>query len=414
MYRWIGQQQDLEPEDIVQDAWLGFSKKAPSIPGLVEGEQLDTVLAYLRTCTKNALFMQARKRKELELFPSKTEGHISSIELRLEIQQCIKRLLLTDEERQIYLLRFEYGFSTQQIIDQYPESFPDKKEVSQIIQRIRRRMRKDEELQDLRNKSGVARRKIDSGASLEFRMIKNDSDHKKDQTVTEECNVGEAVLLDYITGMATAEEKAAVESALSCMKAAKLLADSLLPYMSILYRVSCPDVEMLIDYQEKRATGTEALVIHAHVEQCPLCSRELSQMQQIDEVPLAEPAGLIRRIVEAIFQPPATLPQAVRGSMLRYQAPQVLIHIGTRKDPGQARTWTMTGQVRDNDGQLVTNVEQVILHKIDPDNIAWEKGEIPEKGKFIFRKLQRGQYSISVLTDEEEIVIRQIGVGDKV
>jgi hypothetical protein len=102
----------------------------------------------------------------------------------------------------------------------------------------------------------------------------------------------------------------------------------------------------------------------------------------------------------------------VRGALLRYQAPQVLITVSTRKRQGQARSWVLRGQARTPAGQRVESVENVLLRALDDTATREYQAEIEASGSFVFRDLPPDAYELHLLTAQEEIVIRRIVVGE--
>jgi len=247
--------------------------------------------------------------------------------------------------------------------------------------------------------------------------------HQRDNTNSQidnrqtslDCPHDETILLDYITGLASAKLRSEIERTPSSIAEAKSLAQEIGPWMPYLHRLACPDTEQLVNCQEKRLSGTERLVIKRHIDLCPLCREELQILQDMDDVPISLPMNPLREWVEALLQPsliPA-IGQAVRGDIQCYRTPDLLIHINTRKGHGQPRSWTLRGQMRDEDGLPFIDVESVELQSLEPNE---EPSTYPctldAKGAFVFRELPSGQYRLTVITPDSEISIRQLGIGN--
>jgi hypothetical protein len=331
-------------------------------------------------------------------------------EIREAVRERLRLLLETEEERRVFFLRFECDMKPLQIVEAYGRQFPDATALYDIIQRITRRLRKDAAIRELYGLPPVSRQKPDSRASLEISVLVNDEEQAMPN---QPCALGEALLLDYVTGAASADVRRAVERSPACVAAARRLADELRPLLRRLYRMSCPEVETLVAYQERQLHGAEQLLIHSHVADCPLCREECALLAQIDTTPLIAAPGLARRIVEALFRPPLSLPQPARGEMLRYEAPQVLISLSMRKTQGKPRTWVLRGQARTPDGRRASGLlEAALLRSLDDPQRPEHQGTFEASGSFAFRELAPGNYSLSLLTAEEEIVIRRIAVGD--
>ncbi|HEY0605496.1 MAG TPA: zf-HC2 domain-containing protein, partial [Herpetosiphonaceae bacterium] len=85
------------------------------------------------------------------------------------------------------------------------------------------------------------------------------------------CTLDEATLLDYISGSASPDIRAAVEGSPACRAAAEQLARELRPLLQAMYRVTCPDPDTLVAYQEGRLDSTSQLVYRRHLAECPHC-----------------------------------------------------------------------------------------------------------------------------------------------
>jgi DNA-directed RNA polymerase specialized sigma24 family protein len=415
----------LDPEDVLQQSLLSFYRSAPKNPALIASDDLSHLLAYLRSCVKTALLEELRRRRHepaqpvsLEDVPHlahQTDWEYTFVE-RQTLHEYIDTLLESDEERLVFLWRFNCGAKPEEIVRQCGDRFAHVDEVYQVIQRLIRRLRKDPTLQTFYGSRAASRRKPEVAALLKIELANTPGEANQQEgiDVNNQCHFSEAILLDYVTGMASAETIAQIEGSPACLQAAQQLADELLPLLPVLYRIQCPVAATLTDYQERTLKGTAYLVVHRHVAQCPLCQEELRLLAAIDQVPLVTVPTPLRRIVEALFQPLTQLPQAVRGGvLLHYQTPQLFINLNTRAPSGQQRTWRLSGQLRTPDGQLFTGVEGILLRQLDLPEAVEQRTTLTITGTFIFAGLPPGKYSLTVLTAEEEIVIREIVVGDE-
>jgi hypothetical protein len=407
---WIGAQRQVEPEDVIQETFLAFARYAPNHLDLLAGDEIDRILGFLRRCAKTALLTLLRRtHDDADLdsqslaVPAYDDGAI-----RAAVRERLKELLATEEERRVFFLRFECDLKPQQIVAAYSQLFPDAAALYDIIQRITRRLRKDPGLRELYGLPPASRQKPDAAASLEIRI----SAEEGQQAMSEEpCRLGEARLLDYVTGAASAEMRRAIERSPVCLAAARRLAHELGPLLRRFYRLSCPDAETLIAYQERRLAGTDQLLAHSHIAECPLCREECVLLAQIDVLPLNAAPGLARRLVEALFQPALGLPQPLRGELLRYATPHVLINLSMRKAQGQPRSWVLRGQARTPDGRRADGIEAVMLRSLDDPARPDYQGQLEAHSSFVFRELPPGNYGLRLLTAEEEIVIRRIVIG---
>lgn len=153
---WVGVQQRLEPDDVLQEAFIAFARFAPNHPQLVMNDELGRVLAFLKQCTKTALLMILRKLKsgpdivEDDVAEQATPRHdITAVEDRLALYERIHQLLNTDEERLVFTCRFVYDMKPQAILATHSHRFADMQQLNTVIQRIVRRLRQDDELKQL-------------------------------------------------------------------------------------------------------------------------------------------------------------------------------------------------------------------------------------------------------------------------
>ena len=231
--------------------------------------------------------------------------------------------------------------------------------------------------------------------------------------MTYSCMFDEAVLLDYLTGDASDEVRRSVEESPACLEAAQQLAVEVGHLLPILYRSQCPDAAQMVAYQEGHLADTEELVVRAHVLRCSMCQEELDWLNNVDAMSTAPSTGVLRRIVEAVFQP--ALAMAIRGTILRYQTPEIVINLSTRKATGKPRTWSVRGELRTHDGQRVSDeLEEASLQQTDADqsDTTTSQGMVEANGRFTFQGIVAGAYRLILLTHDEEIVIRRLVVGN--
>lgn len=185
---WIGRQPLLDPEDAVQDSWRSFARSAPQRPGLVAGDDLSLVLAYLRTCVKSAVLMliramRAQRRQPIGHVPASPDAAPESsqpggspreppataahqgplsldslagvaaehniaddVEQRTLHSHVLSRanaLVETEQERLILHCRLKLWMMPREILALYPDEFKDIDEIRTIVQRITRRLSHD-------------------------------------------------------------------------------------------------------------------------------------------------------------------------------------------------------------------------------------------------------------------------------
>ncbi|HEY0604788.1 MAG TPA: hypothetical protein VGD58_17855, partial [Herpetosiphonaceae bacterium] len=133
----------------------------------------------------------------------------------------------------------------------------------------------------------------------------------------------------------------------------------------------------------------------------------------MDTVPLRPAPSLLRRVIEAIFQPPEALPAPLRGEVLHYQTPQISIVLSTRRGSGKAIDWTLRGEIRTHDGQRATSLLEGVVLRTHAAG-AETQGSVAENGTFSFQHLAADSYSLHILTPEEEVIVRHLVIGDVV
>ena len=428
--------------DIVQNAWLAFTRKPPSClepeAGKAQNNDLSPILEYWGTCTKNEVLQARRKfsrRRETEIspdHPASSSHH--TIELRIMLQQQLLTLLETDAERLLFDLAFGQSLKPAEIVARYPERYPDVKQVYKKVRSLKDRLRKDPIMRQLAGLeadalgdkddpgdkdapgdtptqgdsrvSGSAHEKRGDPPSLEIQT----TDLEQEAPLMEQpCELEDAILFDYIAGRATPQQRSAVDRSSACRQRAQVIADEVSRIEGLLYRVTCPEPARLVDYQERRLVGTPALVVLRHLEHCAFCKEDLAILAAIDAVPLEAPHPFtrIRRAVEALLQPALSL--QLRGQTQTYATPDVHITLSHRRTPGGLVRWTLSGELSTPDGGPFAGVvEQVSLQ--DDDTPVLE-AEIEDDGAFILRNLTAGRYRLVISTSDQELTIRALAIG---
>jgi DNA-directed RNA polymerase specialized sigma24 family protein len=408
---WVGAQQFVEADDVLQVALNRFFRAAPQRPELLAGDELARVLAYLRRCVQTAVLSLLPSRPPplpidaAENLPAADDA-FAAVELRLQIRERVTALVRTDAERLVFHLYFVCAFKPQAIVQRHPERFTSAREVYAVIQNLRNRLRGDAALQQLWH--GAPEPVAAPGAVLHMEA----REPPKEATPMEPpCTLDDAALLEYANGTATPELRAAVERSPACLAAAQRLASDLAALAKDLYRITCPSVETLLDFHERRLAGAELLAIHAHIAECPLCQQESAILAAIDAVPL-EPAGplaSLRRAVEALFQPAP----ALRGDTLHFRSPGLEVFIVLRPEAGPPPRWTLRGQALARDGAPATDLEGAALLPLDGASRSEQAGTLEADGAFVFRALAAGSYRLRLTRPDEDVIVREIVVGDE-
>lgn len=159
--RWIGIQSKVDPEDVLQGAFIQFFRYAPEKPDLLATESLGPIVRYLRLCVRSTLINIIRTSKgeaEVDLDGLMADelsdnNIIEQSNSMIVLEERLSELLKDHKERLTFDLRFRSGMPPRQIIDMYPDVFENYQEVAAIIQRLTRRFRKDPIMQELKDMS---------------------------------------------------------------------------------------------------------------------------------------------------------------------------------------------------------------------------------------------------------------------
>jgi hypothetical protein len=434
-------------EEAIQETHLAFWRYAPKAPTLLQSGDLDPIIAYLKKCVMSAVTTVARRLPPLEevaladLAGQEDATHPDEPATRpkwrlpvertttetwenvQEIVDELKKILQSDLERLIAQECLLNGTPPREFLADYADWLPGETDakklanLNQALKRIRLRAEKSPTFQ----KQQSARRKTNGPAFLTYSEVAVTESGETMMADDAPCAFDEATLLAYVQGNAPAELCAAIERSPPCVAAARRLAAEIETLLPLLRLALCPDAETLIDYYAKQLPGAQQLVIHNHVQRCRQCQGELAMYAAIDEVPLQAASSFLQRLFDAILLLPTQMAAPVRGALpsLHYRTqirtPAIDILIFTQKQSGKARTWTMRGELRTEEGLHFTQVEKVVLRTVDPP-----EGEAAEltttldaDGMFVFRRLEAGSYALQIFTDAEEILIRTLKVGDE-
>lgn len=433
--------------DAIQDAQLAFYRAAPKAPTLLDSGDLAPILDYLKKCAMSATLRVARKLPPVAVSWAELAGEepdeLASVPsthrvARLPVQPTlieereamrmliaeVEKCLDTDLKRLVAQMVFLDDTPPREVLADYSDRFQGDtqvaklKQLNQILQTVRRCLKQAPGLQMYQS----SRRKNIKADFLQFSVHTTLESDEAKMPGSESCPYDDVTLFDYLRGATSAEVRAAIERSPACMAAAAALATDQQGLTPLLRLALCPDPETLIDYHAKRLLGAQQLVIHNHVQRCRQCQTELAMLVAMDDVALVEEPSFLRRLFEAFFLPPTLNAAPVRGALpsvhyrTQIRTPAIDILIFTQKQTGKARTWTLRGELRTEEGLHFTQVEKVVLrgpHPLDASAMVEFSTTLDEEGMFVFRRLEAGDYALQVFTPAEEILIRTLKVGDE-
>jgi DNA-directed RNA polymerase specialized sigma24 family protein len=91
MRKWASVQSQVDPEDVMQEAFLAFTRAAPKKLDLLNHQSLGPLVQYMKLCIKSASLQRMRKREVLTP-PASLEAYFDSLESSDEIAQATLRL----------------------------------------------------------------------------------------------------------------------------------------------------------------------------------------------------------------------------------------------------------------------------------------------------------------------------------
>lgn len=416
--------------EVVQSAKMTLSRVGYDRPGLTASDDLSILLKFWCTCTKREVLMALRKLPRHWEDP--LDGEIvapSSAydpELRNALQQRLPSLLDTEEEKLIFELAFVQSLKPADIQARYPDRFPERQALYKQIASLRERLRNDPILRRLAGldpddqdngsdddqegddfHSSTTRDKNPRGpTSLKIQMGEGE---RGDEHMQERCDLEESILVGYIAGLATAEQRAAVEAQPGCLALARRLAAEAARIEALLYRLTCPEPDQLVAYQEHELQGNDLLTLRLHLDRCERCQEDLALLAAMDAVPLERsgPLAGMRQLFEAILQPALTL--QMKGQTHIYAAPIIQISLTLGRSSRDLPRWTMTGELSDADGGLFEELVDEV--QLKHDESIQSTTTVDEERIFVFRDLEPGQYDLVVVTANADVVVKGLTIG---
>ena len=411
---WSKGQSRFEVEDVVQESWLSFYRGTVGKFQIRDQEQLEPILDYLRTCTKNVIAQWMRKAP---LEPTKLAETlqepldvIEQAQLRVDLERYVAEFLtqdhFTEEDRQLFTLKFFLHLKPREIQADYPHLAADYEQLENALQKITRRVSNYTDFQSLRS----PRWKTDDRALLVIEQ--EEFMAEQEISVDHPCRYEETVLLDYIMGMAEAAVAAAIERSPACLQQVHELTQRFGPFLHFAYRMNCPVPEQLVAYQQRALLGSERLVLYRHFEQCPHCREDLMTLQRIDATEGADTKPFLQRVIEAIYQSPLAF--GLQGDWLHYRTPDLAIYMSPRQERSKQRSWSVRIQLRNLEGELCTQlIESAWLQMLDPASTPVVTGYLnSDQSTVVFREVRAGGYSLSIVCPDRELIICNIPIGE--
>lgn len=228
--------------------------------------------------------------------------------------------------------------------------------------------------------------------------------------------IREGDLLAYVEGCASQQVKEHIAHCLSCTAEAAALAKLDRVLAAAFHRASCPDTEVLVQYQVGLLPVRERRQVERHVQVCLLCAGELRRLSALDGPRHSlweEMRRAARAVIEAVrMEPPPHLAVAVRGgrfSQRLYRAGELNVVLGSEPLQPPRDLWRLRGRVTHN-GLAVAELTGSTVRLVQESRVVASQ-LVDDLGYFSFGKLAAGQYDLWLERVETDIVVRAVVVG---
>jgi len=165
--------------------------------------------------------------------------------------------------------------------------------------------------------------------------------------------------------------------------------------LASLNEAECPDADQLAAYIVGSLSGTEQLVVAAHVRDCPLCRHDIALCRP----PEARPRSFIARLVPLSLAEGRRSATAV-SNIRRYIAADLIVELTVAPPDGDF--WRITGQVLRSGAGLAPCVVTARAGRRRYMQTSDMEGFFP------FDALPAGRYTLSVTDGQVQIQIRKL------
>ncbi len=212
----------------------------------------------------------------------------------------------------------------------------------------------------------------------------------------------DADLLAYIDGLVQPGTAAQIERSTELMDRVRALRSLESSLHAKLFRAGCPDPQQLGEYHLNLLPASQASEVRQHLRDCLYCAEELRQLEAFMAPGLVERARVI--VAELLSGGPAAAPlpaAGVRGGEPGpsiYLAGSLQIILEIQPEPHHPELRSLNGLVT---GRAAGGME-VQLNLLDLPPLTEQVGEM---GEFSFSDLAPGEYTLRLLSPEEEIQV---------
>ena len=222
-------------------------------------------------------------------------------------------------------------------------------------------------------------------------------------------------LLAYLEGDLDPEISAQIEKSPADCKRAQELAGLERRLAARLYRIECPESQVLGEYSLGLLSRAEAQAIAAHLQDCPHCSAELAGIREFmrEAGPQVSPGKGIRMLLARLISGPGSAPSggmapafATRGQNEEaavYAAEGFRITLMQREDRTQAGKKSITGLLVGEGPARFT----LQLRSSQGETFV---GEVDALGNFVVAGLSPGMYALDLIGPDQVIHIPELEV----
>lgn len=185
-------------------------------------------------------------------------------------------------------------------------------------------------------------------------------------------------------------------------------------------RIECPDAHTLGEFHLGLLSANEQSAIMDHLNSCPDCAKEISDLEQfLQDVPVELTAPPLRtqlkRLVARLSpsppgptaqQPALVFRGAAAAPLEVYQAEDIKMVVGLEADGLRAGRKMLLGFTT-REGKPIESLAGAYV-QLSHRGQAVALEQVDTLGNFIFSDLTSGEYELMLFTDQEQVVVETI------
>lgn len=222
-----------------------------------------------------------------------------------------------------------------------------------------------------------------------------------------------------LAGEGLPEVKAHVRRCPSCREHLKLLADEDLALRRRLFRVNCPQPEVLGEWHLGWLEREDALQIEMHVSNCSHCREEVVLLDEVLNLPMREASTISLPMRRLVAQLVSALGQE-RGAPLRpgfqlrggnagvhcYRAGDITITLDVERQPDQL--FRIVGLIVADAAQIGQFEGRIASLKRGAQEIA--VAQVDDLDTFVLANVPLDEYTLEIASETEVVVIENVAL----